>query len=307
MDLLKYTIKRFFSMIITLFLIATLTFFLMNAIPGDPFSLERDTPQVIRDSLNQQYGLDKPVVERYFRYMGQLLQGDFGMSMKQKGQTVVAKVTKTMPVSAVVGLGGVLVGVVIGAIFGIIAALKNGKTFDYIVIIMAIVGVSVPNFVFASLFQRWFAVDLRLLPVAGYKGFRYLILPILAAAMQNIAYYARMLRSSMLDTLNQDYIMTAESKGLTRRSVIMKHTLRNSLLPMVTSFGPMLAGVLTGNFVIEKIYNIPGIGQAMITAIQGSDYMMIMGLTIMFSFITTFMYFVVDILYGIVDPRIRIS
>ena len=305
--MLKYTLKRFFSMIITLFLIATLTFFLMNAIPGDPFSLERDTPQVIRDSLNQQYGLDKPVVERYFRYMGNLLQGDFGMSMKQKGQTVVAKVTKTMPVSAVVGLGGVLVGVVIGVIFGIIAALKNGKTFDYIVIIMAIVGVSVPNFVFASLFQRWFAVDLRLLPVAGYKGFRYLILPILAAAMQNIAYYARMLRSSMLDTLNQDYIMTAESKGLTRRSVIMKHTLRNSLLPMVTSFGPMLAGVLTGNFVIEKIYNIPGIGQAMITAIQGSDYMMIMGLTIMFSFITTFMYFVVDILYDIVDPRIRIS
>jgi len=307
MDLLKYTIKRFFSMIITLFLIATLTFFLMNAIPGDPFSLERDTPQVIRDSLNQQYGLDKPVVERYFRYMGNLLQGDFGMSMKQKGQTVVGKVAKTMPVSAVVGLGGVLVGVVIGVLFGIIAALKNGKTFDYVIIIMAIIGVSVPNFVFASLYQRLFAVELRWLPVAGYKGFRYLILPILAAAMQNIAYYARMLRSSMLDTLSQDYIMTAESKGLTRRTVIMKHALRNSLLPMVTSFGPMLAGVLTGNFVIEKIYNIPGIGQAMITAIQGSDYMMIMGLTIMFSFITTFMYFVVDILYGIVDPRIRIS
>ena len=305
--MLKYTLKRFFSMIITLFLIATLTFFLMNAIPGDPFSLERDTPQVIRDSLNQQYGLDKPVVERYFRYMGNLLQGDFGMSMKQKGQTVVGKVAKTMPVSAVVGLGGVLVGVVIGVLFGIIAALKNGKTFDYVIIIMAIIGVSVPNFVFASLYQRLFAVELRWLPVAGYKGFRYLILPILAAAMQNIAYYARMLRSSMLDTLSQDYIMTAESKGLTRRTVIMKHALRNSLLPMVTSFGPMLAGVLTGNFVIEKIYNIPGIGQAMITAIQGSDYMMIMGLTIMFSFITTFMYFVVDILYGIVDPRIRIS
>ena len=305
--MLKYTLKRFFSMIITLFLIATLTFFLMNAIPGDPFSLERDTPQVIRDSLNQQYGLDRPVIERYFRYMGNLLQGDFGMSMKQKGQTVVGKVAKTMPVSALVGLGGVLVGVVIGVAFGIIAALKNGKTFDYVIIIMAIIGVSVPNFVFASLYQRLFAVELRWLPVAGYKGFRYLILPILAAAMQNIAYYARMLRSSMLDTLNQDYIMTAESKGLTRRSVIVKHALRNSLLPMVTSFGPMLAGVLYGNFVIEKIYNIPGIGQAMITAIQGSDYMMIMGLTILFSFITTFMYFVVDILYGIVDPRIRIS
>ncbi|MGI6699757.1 MAG: ABC transporter permease [Christensenellales bacterium] len=303
---LKYTIKRFLSMILTLFMIATLTFFLMNAVPGDPFSLDRDTPKVIRDALNQKYGLDRPVFERYLTYMGQLLKGDFGMSMRLKGQSVVGRVTKTMPVSAVVGLGGVLVGVVIGVLFGIIAALKNGKTFDYFVIIAAILGVSIPNFVFATLFQRLFAVDLRWLPVAGYKGFTYLILPIMAAAMQNIAFYARMLRSSMLDVLHQDYILTAKSKGLSRKSIILKHVLRNSLLPLVTSFGPMLAGVLTGNFVIEKIYNIPGIGQAMIMAIQGSDYMMIMGLTIMFSFITVFMYFVVDILYGIVDPRIRI-
>ncbi|HHT16046.1 MAG TPA: ABC transporter permease [Clostridiales bacterium] len=304
--MLKYTIKRFLSMILTLFMIATLTFFLMNAVPGDPFSLDRDTPKVIRDALNQKYGLDRPVFERYLTYMGQLLKGDFGMSMRLKGQSVVGRVTKTMPVSAVVGLGGVLVGVVIGVLFGIIAALKNGKTFDYFVIIAAILGVSIPNFVFATLFQRLFAVDLRWLPVAGYKGFTYLILPIMAAAMQNIAFYARMLRSSMLDVLHQDYILTAKSKGLSRKSIILKHVLRNSLLPLVTSFGPMLAGVLTGNFVIEKIYNIPGIGQAMIMAIQGSDYMMIMGLTIMFSFITVFMYFVVDILYGIVDPRIRI-
>lgn len=305
--MLRYTLRRFVSMLITLFMIATLTFFLMNAVPGDPFSLERDTPQVIRDALNQKYGLDRPVIERYFAYMGRLLQGDFGMSMKFKGQSVVGKVVKTMPVSAVVGLGGVMVGVVIGVAFGIIAALKNGKTFDYLVIVLAIIGVSIPNFVFATLFQRLFAVDLRLLPVAGYKGFKYLVLPILAAAIQNIAFYARMLRSSMLDVLHQDYMMTAESKGLTRRSIIVRHTLRNSLLPLVTSFGPMLAGVLTGNFVIEKIYNIPGIGQAMITAIQGSDYMMIMGLTILFSFITVVMYFVVDVLYGVVDPRIRIN
>ncbi len=305
--MLRYTAKRFVSMIITLFLIATLTFFLMNAVPGDPFSLDRDTPQVIRDSLNRQYGLDKPLIERYFIYMGNLAKGDFGMSMKFKGQTVVDKVAKTMPISAKVGLGGVLIGVIIGVIFGIFAAINNGKTFDYFVIIVAIVGVSVPNFVFATLFQRLFGVTLEVLPVFGYKGFSYLILPIMAASMQNIAFYARMLRSSMLDVMNQDYIVTAESKGLTRRSVIIKHTLRNSLLPLVTSFGPMIAGVLTGNFVIEKIFGIPGIGNAMIMAIQGSDYMMIMGLTIMFSAITVVMYFIVDILYGIVDPRIRIS
>lgn len=305
--MLKYTLRRVASMIITLFLIATLTFFLMNAVPGDPFALDRDTPQVIRDALNQKYGLDKPVFERYLIYMGNLLKGDFGMSMKFKGQTVVDKVVTTMPVSMRVGLGGVLLGVLIGVIFGIVAALNNGKTFDFVVIIAAIIGVSIPNFVFATLFQRLFGVDLHILPVFGYKGFSYLILPIFAAAMQNIAFYARMLRSSMLDVMNQDYITTAQSKGLTRRSVIFRHTLRNSLLPLVTSFGPMLAGVLTGNFVIEKIFGIPGIGNAMIMAIQGSDYMMIMGLTILFSFISVVLYFVVDILYGIVDPRIRIS
>jgi len=305
--MLKYTLKRFISLILTLFLIATLTFFLMNAVPGDPFALDRDTPQVIRDALNQKYGLDKPVFERYLIYMGNLLKGDFGMSMKFKGQSVVDKVATTMPISAMVGLGGVLVGVLIGVIFGIVAALNNGKTFDFIVIIAAIVGVSIPNFVFATLFQRFFGVTLNVLPVFGYKGLLYLVLPIFAAAMQNIAFYARMLRSSMLDVMNQDYIMTAKSKGLTRKSVIFRHTLRNSLLPLVTSFGPMIAGVLTGNFVIEKIFGIPGIGNAMIMAIQGSDYMMIMGLTIMFSFITVVMYFIVDVLYGVVDPRIRIS
>lgn len=305
--MLKYTLKRFLSLIITLFLIATLTFFLMNAVPGDPFALDRDTPQVIRDSLNQKYGLDKPVFERYLIYMGNLLKGDFGMSMKFKGQSVVDKVATAMPISAMVGLGGVLLGVVIGVIFGIVAALNNGKTFDFVVIIAAIVGISIPNFVFATLFQRFFGVTLHILPVFGYKGALYLVLPIFAAAMQNIAFYARMLRSSMLDVMNQDYIMTAKSKGLTRKSVIFRHTLRNSLLPLVTSFGPMIAGVLTGNFVIEKIFGIPGIGSAMIMAIQGSDYMMIMGLTIMFSFITVVMYFIVDILYGVVDPRIRIS
>ena len=305
--MLKYTLKRFLSMIITLFLIATLTFFLMNAVPGDPFALDRDTPQVIRDALNQKYGLDKPVFERYLIYMGNLLKGDFGMSMKFKGQSVVDKVATTMPISAMVGLGGVLLGVVIGVLMGIVAALNNGKTFDFVVIIAAIVGISIPNFVFATLFQRFFGVTLHVLPVFGYKGALYLVLPIIAAAMQNIAFYARMLRSSMLDVMNQDYIMTAKSKGLTRKSVIFRHTLRNSLLPLVTSFGPMIAGVLTGNFVIEKIFGIPGIGNAMIMAIQGSDYMMIMGLTIMFSFITVVMYFIVDVLYGVIDPRIRIS
>jgi len=279
----------------------------MNSIPGDPFALDRDTPAVVRQGLEQKYGLDKPLFERYLIYLGNILHGDFGVSMKFKGMSVVKSVKTTMPVSAVIGLGGILIGVFIGVIFGIIAAVKNGKTFDYIVIIIAILGVSIPNFVFATLFQRLFSVNLKWLPAAGYRGTKYLILPIMAASMGNIAFYARMLRASMLDVMGQDYIITAKSKGLTGKAIIVKHVLRNSILPLVTSFGPMLGGVLTGNFVIEKIFGIPGIGQSMISAIQGSDYTMIMGLTILFSFITVLMYFLVDILYGVVDPRIRVS
>jgi oligopeptide transport system permease protein len=303
----RYILKRFIYMIITLYLIATATFFLMHLVPGDPFALPRETPPEVRARLNEKYGLDQPVHKQYLIYMKNLLHGDFGISMKYKGQSVLGKVTKGIPNSAIIGFGGILIGCLIGIIFGIYAALNNGKTFDYLIIVLAIVGVSVPNFVFASLLQRVFGVQLRILPVTGWGGLRYAILPIAAASMQNIAYYARMLRSSMLDVLHQDYIYTARSKGLTESEVIRKHAFRNSVLPLVTSLGPMCAGALTGNFVIERIFNIPGIGTALVVAIQNTDYTMIMGLTVIFSFITVFMYFVVDILYGFVDPRIRVA
>lgn len=303
----RYILKRFISMIITLYLIATGTFFLMHLVPGDPFALPRETPPEVRANLIQKYGLDQPVYQQYFIYMKNILKGDFGISMKYKGQSVIGKVTAGIPKSAIIGFGGIFIGCMIGIVFGIYAALNNGKTFDYLIIVLAIIGVSVPNFVFGSLLQRIFGVELRLLPVAGWGSLKYLILPIAAASMQNIAYYARMLRASMLDVLNQDYVYTARSKGLGKGEVIGKHVLRNSVLPLVTSLGPMCAGALTGNFVIERIFNIPGIGKALIVSIQNTDYTMIMGLTVIFSFITVFMYFIVDIVYGIVDPRIRVS
>lgn len=239
--------------------------------------------------------------------MRNLLRGDFGISMKYKGQSVIGEVTSGMPISAVIGFGGVLVGCIIGAVLGAVAALKNKGAVDYIVIILAILGVSVPNFVFGSLIQRYFAVEWKLFPIQGWKTWQCAILPIMAAAFTNIAYYARMLRSSMLDVMGQDYIYTARSKGLSEAQVVRGHMLRNSFLPLVTSLGPMCAGVLTGNFVIEKIFNIPGIGQSMILAIQNTDYTMIMGLTIIFAFISIVCYFLVDIVYGLVDPRIRIA
>lgn len=305
--MLRYTVKRFLSMLLTLFLVATVTFFLMHSIPGQPFEVTRETPESVKIALEAKYGLDKPLFEQYLIYMGNLLKGDFGVSMKYKGQTVLGTVTSGMPVSAIVGFGGVLIGCIIGAVLGCVAALKNKGFVDYFVIVLAILGVSVPNFVFGSLIQRLFAVEWKIFPIQGWKGAEYAVLPIMAAAFTNIAHYARMLRSSMLDTMGQDYIYTAKSKGLNQREIVTKHMLRNSFLPLVTSLGPMCAGVLTGNFVIEKIFNIPGIGQSMILAIQNSDYTMIMGLTIIFSFISIICYFLVDIVYGLVDPRIRIA
>jgi len=305
--MLKYTLKRFLSMLVTLFLVATVTFFLIHAIPGQPFEITRETPESVKVALYAKYGLDKPLLQQYFIYMKNLLHGDFGMSMKYKGQSVAGEVTSGMPVSAVIGFGGVLIGCLIGSVLGAIAALKNKGVVDYVVIVLAILGVSVPNFVFGSLIQRVFAVQLKWFPIQGWKGARYAVLPIMAASFTNIAFYARMLRTSMLDVMGQDYIYTAQSKGLTQGEIVRRHMLRNSFLPLVTSLGPMCAGVLTGNFVIEKIFNVPGIGQSMILAIQNFDYTMILGLTIIFAFISIVCYFMVDIVYGIVDPRIRVA
>lgn len=306
-NMLRYTVKRFLSMLLTLFLVATATFFLMHAVPGQPFELSRETPDSVREAMEAKMGLDKPLFEQYLIYMKNLLHGDFGISMKYKGQTVMGTVTSGMPASAIIGFGGVILGCLVGSILGALAALKNKGFIDYFVIILAILGVSVPNFVFGSLIQRLFAVEWKLFPIQGWKGIAYMVLPILAATFTNIAHYARMLRTSMLDTMGQDYIYTAKSKGLSQGEIVRKHMLRNSFLPLVTSLGPMLAGCLTGNFVVEKIFNVPGLGQSMILAIQNSDYTMIMGLTIIFSFISIIGYFLVDIVYGLVDPRIRIA
>lgn len=305
--MLRYTLKRFISMIITLWLVVTLTFFLMHLVPGDPFELDRETPEAIRENLERKYGLNKSLKEQYFMYLKNILKGNFGESMIFTGQNVMDKVKAGMPASATIGLGGIIFGGIVGLLFGILAALNRGKGFDYFIIILAIVGVSVPNFVFGSLLQYFFGQKWQLLPVAGWANASFAILPIAAAAFENVAYFARMIRTSMLDVLNEDYVYTAMSKGLTKSEIVRGHVMRNSMLPMVTALGPMVAGVFMGSFVIEKIFNIPGLGQHFIVSIQNMDYTMIMGLTTFFSAISIFMMFVVDILYGIVDPRIRID
>jgi oligopeptide transport system permease protein len=305
--LLWYSIKRLLLAVFTIWAVATITFFLMHAVPGDPFQLSQETPQVIRDNLNAKYGLDKPLIEQYGLYMKNLVQGDLGESIKFKGQTVNKKIASGLPISLTIGIGGVIVGCIIGVVLGIIAALNRGQGFDYLIILIAIIGVSVPSFIFGSLLQYVFGVRLEWLPVAGWDGLIFIILPIGAAAVQNIAYVARMLRTSMLDVLDQDYVYTAISKGLSHSEVVRRHVLRNSCLPLVTALGPMISGAFLGSFVIERIFTAPGLGQHMIVAIQNSDYVMIMGMTVFFSAITVIMLFIVDILYGIIDPRIRIN
>lgn len=305
--MVRYTIKRFISMIITLWMIVTITFFLMHAVPGDPFQLDQETPQIVRENLEEKFGLNKTIGEQYIIYLKNICKGNFGESMIYKGQTVTDKVKNGLPASAMIGLGGITIGCLIGVIFGIIAALNRGRGFDYFIIILAIVGVSIPSFVFGSLLQYVFSVKLRILPVAGWGRLKFFILPVFAAALQNIAYFARMLRTNMLDVIGQDYVYTAISKGLTSKEVVCRHVLRNSSLPLVTALGPMIAGVFMGSFVIEKIFNIPGLGQHFIVAIQNTDYMMIMGLTVFFSTVTIVMTFIVDLLYGVLDPRIKID
>lgn len=305
--MIRYTIKRFISMLITLFLVTTFTFFLMHTAPGDPFSLDRDTPAIVKENLEKKYGLDKPLGEQYIIYLKNLLKGDLGESMVYKGQTVNDKIESGLMPSVTIGVGGIILGVIIGIVFGIVAALYRGRGLDYVVILTAILGVSVPSFVFGSLIQYVCGVKLQILPVAGWGTLVCTIAPIIAAMMGNMAFFARTLRSSMLDVLHQDYVTTAISKGLSRREVITGHVLRNSLLPLVTAVGPMTAGAFMGSFVIEKIFNVPGLGQHLVIAIQNNDYMMIMGLTIFFAAIMVFFLFLGDLLYGVVDPRIRID
>ena len=315
MKMLQYTVKRFVIMLFTLFIIATATFFLLAATPGDALSARVEKlPDSVAARMYAKYGLDKPVMERYVITMKGLVHGDFGESIIYEGQTVQSIIKEKAPISARLGIQQMLLGVSLGLALGVLAAVKKGSFWDYLVVALSILLISVPNLVFALLLQQVFAGKLGWFPVIGWpsdhlwtSGWNYTVLPTLAGCFGYIASYARLLKASMLDVMKQDYIYTAKSKGLNKTEIVKRHMIRNSLLPLVTSFGPMCAGVLTGNFVVEKIFNIPGIGQAMITAIQGSDYTMIMGLTVIFSFISAIMYFVVDILYGVVDPRIRIA
>lgn len=305
--MLKYILKRIASSIVTLWVVITITFFLMHAIPGDPFTNEKAISPEIMANLKHKYGLDQPLIVQYGQYLGNLVQGDLGISIKYKNRSVNEMIGEGFPVSAHLGLWSAAIGISLGLLLGIIASLNHKGFWDYFVIFIAISGVSIPNFVFAAIFQYAFGVKLGWFPVARWGTPMHVILPALALGLRVVAFQARMMRTSMLDVLSQDYIKTAKSKGLNKRQITWRHAIRNAILPVVTILGPLLAGLLTGTFVIEKIFAIPGLGKFYIQSIQQNDYTVIMGTTAFYSTVLIILVFLVDIAYGFVDPRIRID
>lgn len=304
----KYTIKRICYMIITLFAVATITFFLMRSIPGDPLaSMARTLPEQTKANYYAKYGLDQPLFTQYLMYMKGLVHFDLGESILYAGRSVTGEITRTSPISGMVGGTALIIGTLIGVVLGIIAALKKNRWPDYIVMFIAILGATIPVFVLASLMQYVFAVKLGWFPASGWGKPSNMVLPVIVMGFGSVATYARYIKSSMLDTLGQDYVLTARAKGLSERAVILKHVLRNSLLPTVTIFSSSVVGVFTGAFVTEKMFSIPGIGFYYVSSINSNDYTMIMGTTVFYAALFIIMQLVVDFAYMILDPRIRVS
>ena len=304
----KYTIKRICYMIITLFAVATITFFLMRSIPGDPLaSMARTLPEQTKANYYAKYGLDQPLFTQYLMYMKGLVHFDLGESILYAGRSVTGEIARTSPISGMVGGTALIIGTLIGVVLGIIAALKKNRWPDYIVMFIAILGATIPVFVLASLMQYVFAVKLEWLPASGWGKPSNMVLPVIVMGFGSVATYARYIKSSMLDTLGQDYVLTARAKGLSERAVILKHVLRNSLLPAVTIFSSSVVGVFTGAFVTEKMFSIPGIGFYYVSSINNNDYTMIMGTTVFYAALFIIMQLVVDFAYMILDPRIRVS
>ena len=304
----KHTIKRICYMIITLFAVATITFFLMRSIPGDPLaSMARTLPEQTKANYYAKYGLDQPLFTQYLMYMKGLVHFDLGESILYAGRSVTGEITRTSPISGMVGGTALIIGTLIGVVLGIIAALKKNRWPDYIVMFIAILGATIPVFVLASLMQYVFAVKLGWFPASGWGKPSNMVLPVIVMGFGSVATYARYIKSSMLDTLGQDYVLTARAKGLSERAVILKHVLRNSLLPAVTIFSSSVVGVFTGAFVTEKMFSIPGIGFYYVSSINSNDYTMIMGTTVFYAALFIIMQLVVDFAYMILDPRIRVS
>ncbi|GGL62660.1 ABC transporter permease [Sporolactobacillus putidus] len=305
----KFIIKRFTAMILTLWVITTLTFILMHAIPGSPFnnSSGKAISGAALKNMEAHYHMNQPLSIQYLIYLKSVATFNFGPSIKQPAQTVNDLLGRGFPVSFELGMWTLIVAILSGVLLGVLAALKHNGLIDYIAMTIAVFGISIPDFVLATMLIQEFAVNLQWFPAGTWQGVSYMILPIIALATGPMAIIARLIRSSMLEVLTQDYIRTAQAKGLSPVLIVFKHALKNALLPVVTVLGTLAAAILTGTFVIEKIFAIPGMGKYFVDSINSRDYPVIMGTTVFYSAILIVMLFLVDIAYGWLDPRIKMD
>ncbi|WP_415272677.1 ABC transporter permease [Bacillus siamensis] len=304
--MLRYFIKRFIAMIVTVLVITTLTFVMMKVIPGSPFNEERGTNEAVQRNLESYYHLNEPLITQYAIYLKSILAFDFGPSIKKPSDSVNAMLERGFPVSFELGITAIIVAVISGLALGITAALRRGGFLDYAAMSLAVLGISIPNFIMATLLIQQFAVHLKWFPAATWTSPIHMVLPTVALAVGPMAIIARLTRSSMAEVLTQDYIRTAKAKGLSLVKIIIKHALKNALMPVVTVLGTLAASILTGSFVIEKIFAIPGMGKYFVESINQRDYPVIMGTTVFYSVILIVMLFLVDLAYGLLDPRIKL-
>lgn len=310
--MIQYILKRLLSGLITIWFIATATFVGMHAVPGDPLANAKAMKPEIRKNLEARYGLDKPALEQYGIFLANMARGDFGISFTQKNRRVNDIIREHFPVSAVLGVLALLIATVGGVIWGAITAVYRDRWPDSVIMFLVVIAVSVPSFVFAMLGQlgilklnAWLGTSL--LPVAGWGSFSHMLVPALVLGLGTMAYLTRLMRSSMLEVTNADFIRTAKAKGLSPLRIFYKHQLRNAILPVVTVLGPAIAAITTGGFVVELVFAIPGLGRYFVQAVQQLDYTVIMGTTVFYGAFLVLMVLLVDILYGFIDPRIRVG
>ncbi|WP_040948415.1 ABC transporter permease [Gorillibacterium massiliense] len=304
--MLRYIARRGLNALITLWVMITLTFALMHMVPGGPFTREKKLPESIIQNLNRHYHLDESIIMQYFRYLGDLFHGDLGPSMT-KDRTINSMLSTSLPVSLQLGLQALIVALIGGLILGVIAALYHNKWPDNASSVLAVLGTAVPSFVLATLLIQFFAIKLGWFPIARWVSWKYTVLPTLALSFSPMAQITRMMRSNMLDVLNQDYIKTAKAKGLTRFKTIYRHTVRNAILPVITILGPIAATLLTGTFIIEKIFSIPGAGKLLVESISNRDYPLILGSVVVYGAFLVIILFITDVIYTMVDPRIKLA
>ncbi len=303
--MLNYTIKRLLTIIPTLFVIITVTFFLMRVAPGGPFDEERPLAPAVLENIRASYGLDKPLVEQYFTYMGNLLQGDLGPSFVYRDKRVHEVLAEGLPISITIGATALIIAVCAGVLLGTIAALNQNRRTDVFIVTFATFGITIPNFVLAPILTLVLALTFNLLPATGWGSPGQMVLPVLSLALPQVAIVTRLMRGSMLEALKSDHVRTARAYGLPLSMVVGKHALRSAFLPVLSYLGPAAAALLTGSIVIEQIFNIPGIGRYFVSSALNRDYTMVMGTVVIVATLVLVFNLIVDLLYSVLDPRVR--